>query len=132
MTQREHENAGKTTIHNLIRNAVLQKVSPNMRAKRMGEFEQMMGLREGMSVLDLGGTTRLWKHIRTPLHVTILNRDTQPIDETQYGHHHFTIVRGDATRVDYPDQSFDLVFSNSVIEHVGDSAKQKAFAVDFH
>ena len=35
---------------------------------------------------------------------------------------------GDGCRMPYPDGAFDIVYSNSVIEHVGDIGRQRAFA----
>lgn len=47
------------------------------------------------------------------------------------GHENFTGVAGDATNLsEYGDKQFDLVFSNSVIEHVGNFEAQKRMVTE--
>ena len=116
-------------LHQKVLRKLLDKTSPQRRKARMTKFVEMMDLKPGMRVVDLGGSTKLWRFVPVPLEVTVLNLSAQRIDENQYGDHKFTIVRGDATNApELADDSFDLVFSNSCIEHVGPPEKQKAFA----
>lgn len=117
------------SLHSRILRMMLRAVSPRARAARMKQFEQMMQIKPGLRVIDLGGSTKIWKFVETPLNITVVNLESQRIDEFTYGAHRFTIARGDATDLrEFADDSFDLVFSNSCIEHVGDGDKQAAFA----
>ena len=104
-------------------------VMPQVRSQRMALFDQRMHIEPGMRVLDLGGTSYNWQWVRTPLDVTVLNLPGGVIDTKVDAPHTFHFVEGDATQMpQYADRSFDLVFSNSVIEHVGGLAKQESFA----
>jgi hypothetical protein len=48
--------------------------------------------------------------------------------EESFPQQHITTVLGDGCALEYGDGSYDVVFSNSVIEHVGDLKRQRAFA----
>lgn len=88
-----------------------------------------LGISAGQRVIDLGGTTEIWGLIDVPLDITIVNLPGTPVDRTPHGANRFTFITGDATDLsELADNSFDLVFSNSVIEHVGDATKRAAFA----
>lgn len=102
--------------------------SPGARKRRREIFIRSVGLREGMKVLDLGGVPAAWYEIPFPLDVTLLNLPGSVEQAAPGSHHRFSYVEGDACDVRYPDHAFDVVFSNSVIEHVGGPEKRKAFA----
>ncbi len=97
----------------------------------MTRLQDLMQLKPGMRVLDLGGQPGIWNFISTPLHITILNLPGVAKPSTPESIHNFDFVVGDACDVSqYEDNSFDVVFSNSVIEHVGGDEKQAAFACE--
>jgi Methyltransferase domain len=75
------------------------------------------------TVLDVGGTPQIWGMLDGLYEVTLLNEDALELDPGRY-----TCVIGDGRRLQFPDQSFDLAFSNSVIEHVGDWEDMQRFA----
>ncbi|CAN7419563.1 class I SAM-dependent methyltransferase [Phenylobacterium sp. LjRoot219] len=83
-----------------------------------------------VSILDLGGSDYYWAQsydreflAQHRVRITILNQEPMRSPDPM-----ITVVTGDACQVDAPDRSFDLVHSNSVIEHVGDWPKMEAFA----
>ncbi len=72
-------------------------------------------------VLDAGGTLEIWSTAPVLPRLVMLNLP-------QAGQQPCTYVEGDACHLPFADGSFDLVFSNSVIEHVGSREAQEQFA----
>jgi hypothetical protein len=83
-------------------------------------------------IIDLGGEANYWRLFDRQMladkgvHITLVNpggvNDVWDQDL-------FAVVDGDACDLpQYADHSFDLVHSNSVIEHVGDWVRMEAFA----
>jgi hypothetical protein len=113
-----------------IRDVAIRIASPDdpdsfagrARARRWTEFEERFPEVSEMRVLDLGGTPRYWRAAPVrPTHVTILNLIPEVADEDWIDSRD-----GDAT-VKREGESFDLVVSNSLIEHLPDD-RRKAFA----
>lgn len=103
------------------------------RRKRMDVFESQFVKWFGekgdiVRILDIGGTLSFWtlldfKYIDR-VHITLLNLEKVEIPDKLKDT--FISISGDGTNLSqYKDGSFDLVFSNSVIEHVGDFEAQK-------
>lgn len=75
-------------------------------------------------ILDVGGGTFPWSELKPTAKITILNKRPQNLPD----HFPWEFIEGDGTNLPFKDASFDLVFSNSVIEHVGGIAAQQKFA----
>lgn len=81
-------------------------------------------------VLDLGGTPLTWSRsglTHLPLDITCVNLQGTPREE-RYGAMTVRHQLGDATDLTLAEGNYDLVFSNSVIEHVGGHAEIARFA----
>jgi hypothetical protein len=77
-----------------------------------------------MHVLDIGGDARSWRLAGLrPAHLTLLNITTQEADEDW-----MTVLRGDACDPPADLCDADLVYSNSVIEHVGGHWRRQCYA----
>lgn len=84
----------------------------------------------GMRVLDMGGQPAIWDHVRPSLRITCLNLPGI-IDKGHQTHHQIQYLEGDACSMPYFKRGdFDIIFSNSVIEHVGGQEKQLAFTAE--
>ena len=95
-----------------------------------GMFSEEIASDRRISVLDVGGTWTFWKTLNFKyldnIDLTLLNLEAPKIPE---GIANVKGVAGDATDLSqYADKEFDLVFSNSVIEHVGYEPEQKKMA----
>ncbi|MGY6501044.1 MAG: class I SAM-dependent methyltransferase [Acidimicrobiales bacterium] len=103
-------------------------MSSSLRRRRWRALEQAFPDIAEMRVVDLGGTASSW--LASPLrprHVTLLNRVPSPERELPTWVDH---VVGDACDLspEMEARRFDLVYSNSVIEHVGGHDRRIAFA----
>lgn len=83
-------------------------------------------------IMDIGGTETYWNIVRDELgrpglEIHICNLELPEVENTEL----FTPVAADATDMrEFADMSFDLVHSNSVIEHVGGWAAMKRMAAN--
>lgn len=99
------------------------------REKRMQMFIDTMGIKGGERILDLGGTPEFWLDCPHSLDITIINLPGFNDPDPQPTHHNLTLLEGDARNVEmFDDRAFDIAFSNSVIEHVGDENRQAEMA----
>ncbi len=60
--------------------------------------------------------------------ITAVNLSTNHLDEIKKRYPMVGTELADARRLPWPDKTFDIVFSNAVIEHVGDAADQRQMA----
>lgn len=92
--------------------------SHNFRSKRFEFFKSLLNeLPRPLKILDIGGTQSFWDSMNfnePDVEITLLNLEIQKTT-----HPNFKSVKGNATKLsEYSDKSFDVVFSNSVIEHL--------------
>lgn len=88
------------------------------RRDRMAEFQRTFALTPQTRILDVGGTALNWSLIAARPSITLLNLPSA-------GEAH---VVGDGRSLPFRDRSFDIVFSNSVIEHISTAEDQQRFA----
>lgn len=75
-------------------------------------------------ILDVGGTVAFWVSSGVTSPIVVLNPAPWAAGD---GPENISFTEGDGTATGYRDHEFDIVFSNSVIEHLGtiDEQQQK-------
>jgi len=89
----------------------------------MRAFASRFAITNQTHILDVGGGTQNWGYITAIPEVTICNIDVDDGLEDR-----FIYKRADGRRLPFETDRFDVAYSNSVIEHVGDWDQQRAFA----
>jgi hypothetical protein len=121
--------AAGSIVRTLADNTSPDSLATRMRRKRFALFLSLLQSVDGpVEILDIGGTQQFWNIMlgeELPgMRVTLLNVAHQPVSSSA-----FVSAVGDArnlTRI--RDSAYDVVFSNSVIEHVGTYADQRQMA----
>ncbi|HET6417712.1 MAG TPA: class I SAM-dependent methyltransferase [Polyangiales bacterium] len=108
---------------------LIKPFSEKSRKRRMKIFAEVMALSPGTRILDLGGQPGAWRNVVVPLDLTILNLPGVAEASVELPQHRVRYVEGDACNVVQFDRGdFDILHSNSVIEHLGPEENQEAFA----
>ncbi len=81
----------------------------------------------GISILDVGGSLSWWSLLSPKgMKLTVVNLDDRHRALVEHAGHRFLVA--DARVLPFSDGEFDLGFSNSVIEHLGNRDDQQRFA----
>ena len=108
----------------------IDSLAAGFRRKRFVLFKALLSsLARPLTMLDVGGTQAFWESMdfthESDIQVFLLNLSWQKVV-----YPNFVSVVGDARHMPFSDKKFDVVFSNSVLEHVGDSAQQRRMAAE--
>lgn len=99
------------------------------RTKRFNLFKDKINPKMTDRLLDVGGYPTTWT-VNEPVvgGIDLLNIYDIEWDTKEAPDHHITMLIGDGCSLEIPDKSYDVAFSNSVIEHVESWERQCSFA----
>lgn len=107
-------------------------LAAELRKKRLALFKSLLtSVPSSLKILDVGGTAAFWQQTEllekeNNLEITVININKER-NKLEYPNIQYMV--GDARNMkQFNDKEFDIVFSNSVIEHVGDYKSQKQMA----
>ncbi|MCF7818253.1 MAG: methyltransferase domain-containing protein [Kiritimatiellales bacterium] len=113
-------------------------LSAKLRMKRMRFLDELIlsGDRMDLSLVDMGGTRSFWemnlKHLKGAARlrrIDIYNLEVESETTSRIGSVEIREMQGNVTQLDdVTDNQYDVAFSNSVVEHVGNLCQQYLFA----
>lgn len=119
-----------TVFSRIADHRVPGSLASQLRARRLEFFEHLLsGVSRPATILDVGGTADFWqtlKYADERVKVILLNVRQEAMDDPR-----FESMVGDARDLSaFGDRSIDIVYSNSVIEHVGGFDDQRKMAAE--
>ena len=108
-------------------------VSTRFRARRMAMFlavvDEILAAKGSCHVLDMGGSIEYWRDLESVWGGRNLKFSIVNLDQSEARDPRYTVYNGDCRDLSrFGDLSFDVVHSNSVLEHVGRWGDMRAFA----
>jgi len=116
-------------LSKFVDNRRTDSLATKLRKRRFGLFKFLISdVPRPLSILDVGGTQMFWEMMgftdEHDVEIVLLN-----LTKAEVTHPNFRSVVGDARMMgQFRDKEFDVVFSNSVIEHVGGYEQQRQMA----
>lgn len=109
---------------------IFKNIQEKSREKKFRLFMETFNPTKKTKILDIGPGqgTFLEKLYPFKQNITCIEISQRNIDKFKKNNPGIKIIKGDARGMKFKDSSFDIIFSNAVIEHVGDFEKQKDFA----
>jgi 2-polyprenyl-3-methyl-5-hydroxy-6-metoxy-1,4-benzoquinol methylase len=114
-------------------NSLFNRLSLRSRRIKMELLQRYLPLRGTERVLDIGSqvdtqSRQLLERFPDQSRITAVNLFPEHLDTIRAAYPGIHTVQADARKLPFEDKSFDLVYSNAVIEHVGDLADQQRMA----
>ena len=117
---------------------VFSKLSYISRTRKLKLFDKVMRPSKDMKVLDVGGQANPYgkeeiqfiDNYRWKKNVSVVNLSGEHISVVKKFYPEIEAVVGDCCELPWPDKSFDIVYSNAVIEHLGNFTRQKKMATE--
>ena len=106
--------------------AIYKPIFKKFRSERLRRMCEVCRVSENSRILDVGGSYHTyWKYSPIKPKVTLLNPKASWLQCDEPG---FSTMLGDGRALPFDSHSFDIVVSNSVIEHLGEWHQQQLFA----
>jgi hypothetical protein len=103
---------------------IFASVGNHFRSRRLRFFLDTFAVQGNEKILDVGGEPAFWKYVPEIKRMTLLNLQAFPESEQIHS------VGYPGGRFPFSDGEFDIVFSNSTLEHVIGPENQERFAAE--